>query len=118
MEEDLKNGVERTDSILKPRAIYNSKVIDKPVLLTEFGGIAFQKDHEEGWGYGNMVTSEEEYLKRIKGQVDAIFESGKIQGFCYTQVADVEQEKNGLTDGKREYKADKEKLKEIFGRER
>lgn len=118
VEEDLKNGVERTDSILKPRAIYNSKVIDKPVLLTEFGGIAFQKDYEEGWGYGNMVTSEEEYLKRIKGQVDAIFESGEIQGFCYTQVADVEQEKNGLTDGKREYKADKEKLKEIFGRER
>ncbi|MCI2068810.1 MAG: glycoside hydrolase family 2 [Bacilli bacterium] len=118
MEEDLKNGIERTDSILKPRAIDNSKVMDKPILLTEFGGIAFQKDQKDGWGYGNMVTSDEEYLKRIKGQVDAIFESGEIQGFCYTQVSDVEQEKNGLTDESRNYKADKEKLKEIFGRER
>lgn len=89
---------------------------DKPIMLTEFGGIAFDKDRDTGWGYGDMVKGEDEYLARLKGLIDAIFDSEIFTGYCYTQLEDVQQEKNGLLDEEGEYKADKEKLKEIFSR--
>ncbi len=89
---------------------------DKPVLLSEFGGIAFEKDKDVGWGYGKAATGEEEYLTRLKGLVDAIFDSCFFSGYCLTQLSDVQQEVNGLLSEEREYKVDKERLKEIFSR--
>lgn len=89
---------------------------DKPVLLSEFGGIAFEKDKDVGWGYGKAAKGEEEYLTRLKGLVDAIFDSCFFSGYCLTQLSDVQQEVNGLLSEEREYKVDKEKLKEIFSR--
>ncbi len=89
---------------------------DKPVLLTEFGGIAFEKDKDVGWGYGKAAKGEEEFLSRLKGLVDAIFDSGFFCGYCLTQLSDVQQEVNGLLSEDREYKADKLKLQEIFSR--
>jgi hypothetical protein len=37
-----------------------------------------------------------------------------FQGYCYTQVSDVQQEVNGLLDENHEPKFDVAKLKEIF----
>ncbi len=89
---------------------------DKPVLLSEFGGIAFEKDKDVGWGYGKAAKGEEEFISRLKGLVDAIFDSGFFCGYCLTQLSDVQQEVNGLLSEDREYKADKSKLTEIFSR--
>lgn len=88
----------------------------KPVLLTEFAGIAFSKDKNLGWGYNGLVKDEEEFLNRFKGAIDAIIESRVFCGYCITQLSDVQQEVNGLVDENRNYKIDKNKLKEIIDR--
>ena len=38
-----------------------------------------------------------------------------FEGFCYTQLSDVEQEVNGLVKEDRTYKLPKEALRKIFG---
>lgn len=68
----------------------------QPVILSEYGGIAFQS--EEGWGYGNQVKDVEEFLSRFRSQNEAIGNVPYFTGFCYTQLTDVQQEVNGLVD--------------------
>jgi len=38
--------------------------------------------------------------------LEALMDSGPVQGFCYTQLTDVEQEKNGLLTFERKPKID------------
>jgi beta-galactosidase/beta-glucuronidase len=77
----------------------------EPILLTEFGGIAFQKDTQKGWGY-TTAGDDEEFIRRYRDVVDAVLASPLVQGFCYTQLTDVEQEINGLLTYRREAKVD------------
>ena len=84
----------------------------QPVIISEFGGIAFQNG-EPGWGYGNKVADKEAFLKRFDDITTAIKEIPYVNGYCYTQVTDVQQEINGLMDMKRRYKVDPEKIREI-----
>ncbi len=85
----------------------------QPVILSEYGGIAFTTNGEEEWGYGNTVSSEEEFLARYKKITEAILNMPYMVGFCYTQVSDVQQEVNGLMTIDREFKVDPEKIREI-----
>lgn len=85
----------------------------KPVMVTEYGGVAFAPNSGENWfGYGK-VGSEEEYLAQYKALTDALSESDYICGFCYTQLTDTEQETNGLLNEKREPKVPLDKLRAI-----
>lgn len=84
----------------------------QPVILSEFGGIAFTGD-ENGWGYGNKVKTEEEFLKRFDSIVSSIKKLPYVCGYCYTQVTDVQQEVNGLMDIRRNFKISPEKIREI-----
>lgn len=83
----------------------------QPVIISEFGGIAFNS--ENGWGYGNMVSSEEEFLKRFDDIHTAIQNIPYINGYCYTQVSDVEQEVNGIVRADRTEKLALDKLKKV-----
>ncbi|MFD2308463.1 glycoside hydrolase family 2 protein [Enterococcus termitis] len=83
----------------------------QPVIISEFGGIAFNSD--EGWGYGNTVKDEKEFLKRFEAIHQVIQDMPYISGFCYTQLTDVEQEVNGLLTTQREAKVDLEEVKRI-----
>jgi len=86
----------------------------QPVLLTEFGGIMFEKDQRDGnWGYNSAAKNDEEFLARLKALVDGIYE-GDFQGFCYTQLTDVQQEVNGLLDSEHNPKVDAAKIKEVL----
>lgn len=88
----------------------------QPVLFTEFGGIAFVNAQKgDAWGYGNGVKDEKELLERLKQLVDGIL-STEFQGYCYTQLTDVQQEVNGLLYPNRTPKVDLQSLKMIFGR--
>lgn len=87
----------------------------QPVILTEYGGIAFEKEEEEGWGYYRKVRNEEEFIQRLQPITEFLIRSGKFSGFCYTQLTDVMQEVNGLLHEDRMPKVSVEKLKEIFG---
>ncbi len=83
----------------------------QPVMLTEFGGIAFRTD--SGWGYGNQEASEEAFVARMRGIHEAIKETDYIVGYCYTQITDVQQEQNGLLTEDREPKVSMNIIREI-----
>jgi beta-galactosidase/beta-glucuronidase len=85
----------------------------QPILVSEFGGIAFKKSEWEGWGYSGAVN-EEDFLIKLKAVVDPMFSSPVIQGYCYTQLTDVEQEINGLLTYDRQPKAPVEAIRNIM----
>ena len=68
----------------------------QPYMVTEYGGILWSDGGERGWGYGNAPTTVEEFADRFVGLTQTLLENPRICGFCYTQLYDVEQEKNGL----------------------
>lgn len=86
----------------------------QPVVVSEFAGIAFEKDKERGWGYGSMVQGEKEYLERLASLIAAIGAEKGFSGYCITQLTDVQHEINGLFDFMRCAKVDEEKLKSIL----
>ena len=88
----------------------------EPVLLTEFGGRAFQTDAQgEAWGYSGAAQNEEAFLKQLGSIMQGVY-SCNFQGYCYTQLTDVQQEVNGLLTAERKPKADIQKLKALFGK--
>lgn len=96
------------------RQKYNTAL---PVFVSEYGGIKWVTGSDENsWGYGNSVTSEEEFFRRLKGLTDAMLDNPHIFGFCYTQLTDVEQEKNGVLTYERSFKFAPEKFAEVFAR--
>lgn len=82
-----------------------------PIMLTEFGGIGFNKK-SQGWGY-TSVSSEVDFLNEYRRIIEAVYNSESINGFCYTQLTDVEQEKNGLLTSNRHAKVETAKIREI-----
>lgn len=86
----------------------------QPIIISEYGGIAFNS--EKGWGYGNQVKNEEEFLSRYESITQAIKDTPYVCGFCYTQITDVQQEVNGLLDENRKPKVELSKINEINAR--
>ena len=84
----------------------------QPIIISEYGGIAFNND-DSGWGYGNKVNTKEDFIKRFDSITTAVKELPYACGFCYTQVSDVQQEINGLMDMERNFKIEPEIIKEI-----
>ena len=89
----------------------------QPVIISEFGGIAFSGGEAGSWGYGSTVDSEEAFLKRFDKITTSIKRLPYVSGFCYTQVSDVQQEINGLLDADHNYKIAPGKIREINLRE-
>jgi beta-galactosidase/beta-glucuronidase len=95
-------------------------------MIDEFGGIRWVKKMQSTevapetgfWGYGKDPQSLEEYYKRLEEQVDVILSLDHITGFCYTQIVDVELEKNGIYTYDREPKFDMNRIKKIFSKSR
>ncbi|PAD68214.1 glycoside hydrolase family 2 [Bacillus sp. 7586-K] len=83
----------------------------QPIIVSEYGGIAFNS--EKGWGYGDQVESEKDFLYRYESITQAIKDTSYISGYCYTQITDVQQEVNGLLNEEREPKVDVKKIREI-----
>ena len=74
-----------------------------PFFVSEYGGI--KKDMEasdqsndvkESWGYGDAPKTDEEFIERYRGLTTALMQNKNMFGFCYTQLYDIEQERNGL----------------------
>ena len=98
------------------RRVYanDNPYLGQPVLLSEFGGIMFEKDQRgDNWGYNSAAKTDEEFFNRLKALVDGIY-AADFQGFCYTQLTDVQQEVNGLLDDEHNPKVDVNKIKEIL----
>jgi beta-galactosidase/beta-glucuronidase len=66
-----------------------------PVLLSEFGGIAYAADEDRTWGYSRCRTAAE-FQQRYAALLRVVNQVGLFTGFCYTQFTDTYQEANGL----------------------
>ena len=80
----------------------------QPIMLTEFGGIAFvpgstSKGAAAGWGYSRASTKQE-FGRLFHELLEAVIMSPLFSGFCYTQFADTFQEMNGLLTADRKPK--------------
>ncbi len=118
----MKRYTENRDDIIEGKYYFNKERLSfaegysykgQPVIISEYGGIAFSSENEEEWGYGNTVSNEEEFLERYRKITHAIMSIPYIKGFCYTQVSDVQQEINGLMTIDRRFKVDPEKIRQI-----
>ena len=88
----------------------------QPYMLDEFGGLPWIKQEERGssWGYGSNIDTLDDFYKILRDEILALKASKHVVGFCYTQITDVEQEKNGIYYYDRTPKFDTEKIREIF----
>ena len=79
----------------------------QPIVLTEFGGIAFDKEQPDEcatWGYAR-VGNEAAFLDLYQRLMTVVNTAQMFSGFCYTQFADTFQEANGLLTADRTPKA-------------
>jgi beta-galactosidase/beta-glucuronidase len=83
-----------------------------PILVSEYGGISFRKSEWEGWGY-SAANNEEDFIECYTAVTLPLLQSPIVQGFCYTQLTDVEQEINGLLTYDRKPKVPLEVIKQI-----
>ena len=71
----------------------------QPIMLTEFGGIAYVKGRRAGsakaWGY-SKAASDRQFLRLFTDLMTTVIFSPLFSGFCYTQFTDTFQEMNGL----------------------
>jgi beta-galactosidase/beta-glucuronidase len=65
-----------------------------PIMLTEFGGIAFGGANES-WGYSRTDT-DDQFFERYRALLECVRSLPALAGFCYTQLTDTYQEVNGL----------------------
>ena len=88
----------------------------QPYMIDEFGGLGWipKEERANSWGYGAVIETEDDFFRILEQEVDAIKACKKVVGFCYTQITDVEQEKNGVYYYDRRPKFDAAKWKAIF----
>ncbi len=96
----------------------------EPYIVDEYGGTWWEERPEDGasgmdrvgsWGYGERPAGKEEVYERIAALTAVLTGHTQMAGFCYTQLTDVEQERNGLYTYDRKAKFDTERLRKIFG---
>ncbi|MCY2952546.1 MAG: autotransporter-associated beta strand repeat-containing protein [Planctomycetota bacterium] len=86
-----------------------------PFMISEIGGIGWAT--EGGWSYGAGPKTLDEFYARYKGTIAAMLDNPNLFGFCYTQLTDIEQERNGLYYYDRKPKFDAAKLHAITSRQ-
>ena len=100
--------------IWKKTMAYNNKYNNQPVIFSEFGGIAMKKDTtDDNWGYNSGANNLDEFYNRLENLVKGIYNCD-FQGYCYTQLTDVQQEVNGLLDANHKLKVNCDIVSKIF----
>jgi beta-galactosidase/beta-glucuronidase len=88
----------------------------QPIMLTEFGGIAYPKFPQEGvshiWGYA-FATDDEDFVRRYEELMSVVAHTALFSGSCYTQFADTFQEANGLLSADRTPKIPLERIAQL-----
>lgn len=105
----------------------------QPYFVSEYGGIWWNEaearaareeaeraaadgtgtDQAVSWGYGERVADEEAVYERFEGLTRVLLEDPEMFGYCYTQLTDVFQEKNGIVDFERGRKLDLARLRAV-----
>lgn len=106
----------KSENKLFDRMAEHQEYRGEPCFVSEYGGIQWNVDGREGWGYGIGPKTMEEFMERYKGLTDVLLDNDQMFAFCYTQLYDVEQELNGLYTYSRQPKFDCEALRKINSR--
>lgn len=85
---------------------------NEPIILSEFGGVSFANQKQNGWGYTG-VNNQQDFTNELSRIFKVVYKSTHFSGFCYTQLTDVEQEINGLLDYNRNPKIDIKTIRKI-----
>jgi beta-galactosidase/beta-glucuronidase len=85
----------------------------QPVVVSEYGGV-FRHAPADEFGY-RVAADDDQYLKELRALTNALVASPLVAGFCYTQLADVEHERNGLVTDDRRPKLPLHRLQAVFG---
>jgi len=80
----------------------------EPLIVSEFGGLRLAG--AGGWAQGE-VRDPAQLAEVYRAEVEALMGPGPVEGFCYTQLTDVEQERNGLLTFDRRPKAEVDRLR-------
>lgn len=94
----------------------------QPYYCSEFGGIKWfpremhKNCNKSSWGYGNAPKTLAEFYKRFEGLCNVLLDDENMFGYCYTQLTDIYQEKNGIYYFDRSEKFDMDKIREIQSR--
>lgn len=110
----FRNRWNGNESPLPDRYSGTRNIPNLPFMISEYGGIGWATG--DGWGYGNNPKTLDEFYERLAGLTGALTDNPAMFGYVYTQLTDVEQEKNGLYTYDRKPKFDNAKLKAIFGK--
>ena len=104
---------------------YSVPYAGQPYFVSEFGGIWWNEtearqaaaeaglgsDVSTSWGYGERVSNEDEFYARFDGLCGVLLDNPDMFGYCYTQLTDVFQEKNGIFTFDRRSKFDLERIR-------
>jgi hypothetical protein len=88
----------------------------QPYFCSEFGGIWWSPGDQFGessWGYGQPPSSEDEWYERFAGLVNPLLDNPLMFGYCFTQLTDVFQERNGIYSFDRRAKFDITRIRKI-----
>lgn len=89
---------------------------DHPVVISEFGGVSLDLGSGGAWrGYGGVDTPEQ-LLHRMEELVSALLSSPAVAGFCWTQLTDTQQERNGLATADRKPKVRADRIRDVVRR--
>lgn len=88
----------------------------QPYFCSEFGGIWWSESENTStgsWGYGEAPRTREEWYRRAEGLFNVLLSNPDMFGYCFTQLTDVFQEKNGLFTFDREPKFDLDRIRAV-----
>lgn len=88
----------------------------QPVMITECGGVSFLPEAGKNWYGYTAVPDAVAFAAKVDELVRPILSNQALIGFCWTQLADTEQETNGLLTAGRTPKVDPAVLHRIFNR--
>lgn len=91
----------------------------QPYFCSEFGGIWWSTTDgpgTESWGYGDAPRTIEEWYERADGLFSVLVSDPGMFGYCFTQLTDVFQEKNGIFTFDRKPKFDLARIRAIQNR--
>lgn len=119
------NTGQNTGAALEGSPDYSLPYAGQPYFCSEYGGIWWvpldQREEEDAtndegasWGYGNRPADEEEFYTRAEGLTRVLDQNPLMFGYCYTQLTDVFQEKNGIYAFDRSAKLDMDRVRAIF----
>lgn len=105
LEETLRHVQPAHRVVLLPDLLPGGERPGLPVVISEFGGISLdapgpdeleESQRPPGWGGYGWVRDPEQLLDGYRELMTALLDSPAVAGFCWTQLTDTQQERNGL----------------------